>query len=414
MQSDNGFVTLTVQQKRRRYWQFSSLEMIYWFAMATAGYLTVYLQGIGYSPSQIGQISAANAAVRIFAAPIMGIMADKIGSVKKVFITCILIGSLLWALVPFASGIEILGISLTLIVIPASMFFRNPASALVDNWVVQSVNREGLNYGTIRLWGSISYAVMCMILSAVLPKLGVEWTFYMLFWLIVPMVLVSISIKDSGSTVTRKKSLSFRELRIGRLFKNYYYVTYLIYAIVLNIPMNTGHTFLPYLVEHVGGDTAMIGIITGYKAILEIPMLFIIGPLRKKKVPFYAMLLGAACFYTAEMLLYSTAVNFTQLVIISTCYGLGGGLSIGAAANYIYTLTPRELKATAQTVNGSVTAVAAIVGSLIGGLLLEKIGIVAYYRLVGLIMAGAAIFFAVTLYLGKKVWKIPVPEMEHN
>ena len=183
MQSDNGFVTLTVQQKRRRYWQFSSLEMIYWFAMATAGYLTVYLQGIGYSPSQIGQISAANAAVRIFAAPIMGIMADKIGSVKKVFITCILIGSLLWALVPFASGIEILGVSLTLIVIPASMFFRNPASALVDNWVVQSVNREGLNYGTIRLWGSISYAVMCMILSAVLPKLGVEWTFYMLFLL---------------------------------------------------------------------------------------------------------------------------------------------------------------------------------------------------------------------------------------
>lgn len=408
-----GLILLTPQERKKRYWQFSSLEIVYWFAMATAGYLTVYLKGIGFSPSQIGKMSAVNSAVGIIAAPLFGLIADKIGSVKKVFITCILVGSLLWALVPFTGTISFGPILLCLIVIPASQFFRNPASSLVDNWVVQSTNKEGLNYGTIRLWGSISYAGMALILAAILPRYGVKWTFYMLFLLIIPMVLVSISIKDKGKTTVRKSSLPFRELRVGRLFKNYYYVTFLIYAIVLNIPMQTGHVFLPYLISHVGGDTARLGLITGYKALLEIPMLFLLKPLRKRKFPLYGLLLGSALFYVLEMLLYPQAKNFTQLILISTCYGLGGGLSIGASANYIYTLTPKELKATAQTLNGSVTAVAGILGNLAGGLLLERVGIVNYYQFIGFVMCGAALFFAASLFAGRRVFKIPLPEIEY-
>ncbi len=404
---------LTPMEKRRRYWQFSALEIVYWFAMATAGYMTVYLKELGFSPSEIGRTSAINSAMGIFAAPLFGIVADKIGSVKKVFITCILTGSLMWALIPFTSKVSVGGLALCFIVIPVSFFFRNPASHLVDNWVVQSTNKEGLNYGNIRLWGSISYAAMAFILAAILPSLGVEWTFYMLFILIIPMTIVSAGIKDRRKITVRKKSLPLKELKIGRLFKNYYYMTYLIYAVVLNIPMQTGHVYLPYLISHVGGNTAQIGIITGYKAILEIPMLFAMRPLRKRNFPLYGMLLGSAVFYILEMFLYSGAVSFWQLVIISTFYGLGGGLSIGASANYIYTLTPRELKATAQTVNGSVTAVAGIVGNMLGGFLLESIGIVEYYKLVGLIMLGALGFFALSLFLGRKVFKIPLPQVEH-
>ena len=305
-----GLILLTPQERKKRYWQFSSLEIVYWFAMATAGYLTVYLKGIGFSPSQIGKMSAVNSAVGIIAAPLFGLIADKIGSVKKVFITCILVGSLLWALVPFTGTISFGPILLCLIVIPASQFFRNPASSLVDNWVVQSTNKEGLNYGTIRLWGSISYAGMALILAAILPRYGVKWTFYMLFLLIIPMVLVSISIKDKGKTTVRKSSLPFRELRVGRLFKNYYYVTFLIYAIVLNIPMQTGHVFLPYLISHVGGDTARLGLITGYKALLEIPMLFLLKPLRKRKFPLYGLLLGSAPFLCFRNAVISPSKEF--------------------------------------------------------------------------------------------------------
>ncbi len=404
---------LTPQEKRKRYWQFSLLEIVYWFAMATGGYLTVYLKGIGFTPSQIGKISAINAAVGIVAAPLFGIIADKIGSVKKVFITCILTGSLLWAFVPFTSTVMVGSLMLCLIVVPVSHFFRNPASSLVDNWVVQTTNREGLHYGNIRLWGSISYAAMAFLLAYILPVYGVEWTFYMLFLLIVPMVLVSMRIKDKGTAYVRRKALPFRKLRISRLFKNYYYMTFLVYAIVLHIPMQTGHVFLPYLISHVGGNAEKLGLITGYKALLEIPMLFLIRPLRKRKFPLYGLLVGAAFFYIVEMFLYAIAENFTQLILISTCYGLGGGLSIGASANYIYSLAPRELKATAQTLNGSITAIAGILGNLLGGFLLEEMGIVDYYLLIACVMCGAALFFVATLLLGRHVFKIPVPEIEY-
>lgn len=408
----------TVQEPKKsklsRHFQFSALEFIFWFAMATGGYLTVYLESMGFAPTEIGRVAAINSAVGIFAAPFWGMVADKIRSVKKVFLLCILTGSLLWAMVPFTSRISIGPIMLCLILIPISIFFRNPASALMDNWVVQTSNRENLNYGTIRLWGSLSYALMGITLSFILPALGVEWTFYMLFTLIMPLVLVSLNIKGDG-TLKRKKPIPLKEMHIERLFKNYYYVTYLMYAVALHMPAQISTTFLPYLIKAVDGNTAQIGMVLGYKALLEIPMLLLLKPLRRR-FPLYYLMLGAAVFYTLESFLYSGATAFYQIVLISTCHGLGGGLYIASAANYVYSLAPGNLKATAQTVNGSMTAIAGIVGNLLGGVLLETYGVVIFYRILGFIMMGAIGIYVGSLLIAKYFLHLPSPgqNIEHG
>ena len=396
-----------------RHFQFSALEFIFWFAMATVGYLTVFLESLGFSPTQIGRVAAINSAVGIIAAPFWGMVADKIRSVKKVFLLCIITGSLLWALVPFTSRISVGPIMLCLILVPISMFFRNPANSLMDNWVVQTANRENLNYGGMRLWGSLSYAIMAISLSFILPKLGVEWTFYMLFVLILPLFAIATAIK--GDSTLQKKPIPLKEMHLEKLFRNYYYITYLIFAIALHMPTQTSNTFLPYLIKNVNGNTAQIGMIMGYKALLEIPMLVLLKSLRKR-FPLYYLLLGAAFFYTLEAFLYSGATSFYQIVLISTFHGLGGGLYIGTAANYVYTLAPGNLKATAQTVNGSMTAIAGIIGNLFGGMLLDAYGVVAFYRLIGFLIIGAICIYVISILIAKYILHLPPPgqHVEHS
>ncbi|MFQ7747414.1 MAG: MFS transporter, partial [Eubacteriales bacterium] len=81
-------------------------------------------------------------------------------------------------------------------------------------------------------------------------------------------------------------------------------------------------------------------------------------------------IVAAGIFYVLEMTLYSFAGNFAHLFFIITFQGIGGGLFIGVGTNYVYSLAPDHLKATAQTLNGAMNSVAGIVGNLLGGVLI--------------------------------------------
>ena len=138
-------------------------------------------------------------------------------------------------------------------------------------------------------------------------------------------MLVAFSIKDDAK---KGKSLSLREMHVGELFKNYYYMAYLVFAIALNIPLNCSYTFMPYLIKSVGADPSLYGILTGYKALMEIPMLILMVHLRKRfRMPH--IIVAAGIFYVLEMTLYSFAGNFAHLFFIITFQGIGGGLFIG-------------------------------------------------------------------------------------
>jgi PPP family 3-phenylpropionic acid transporter len=389
----------------RRHWLFSGVELTFWFATACTGFLTMYLQSLGMSSSEVGVITAANSAAAVVAAPIWGAISDKIRSIRKVLMLCLVIGAITWASIPLASQVVVSGMMLSTAVIPMGCFFRNPAGSLKDSWVVQNANIHHLNYGAMRLWGSISYAVMSMSLSAVVPHIGVQWTFYLYGITIIPLLFLCVYIKDDG---TAKKRLSFKEMHFGRIFRNYYFVTFTIFAILMSVPVSTASSFLPYLIENVGGDTSQIGIILGYKALLEVPMLFLMVRLRMRfSLP---VLLGSVAFLqTLECFFYAVSPNMICLIASSTLYGLAGGINIGTATNYIYALAPNDLKATSQTVYGSIIALAGIVGNLVAGVIIDQLGVRSYYFIASGVVLFSLLFFALSFLVGKRILHKEIP-----
>lgn len=392
------------------YLRLSSVAFLYWFGTAACAYFTVLLQKNGYSAAQVGAINAVNSVITIVATPFWGMVADKFRSIRNVILATICVAIPLWILVPVSLKIFLGPLALLFIVVPLGCFFRNPHPSLVDSYIVQRCDRDNLNYGYVRLWGSISYTVASLGFSLILPRRGVEFAYYAYGILCLPFIILMWNLRDPDASAAggQRKALTFRQMGFGRLFKNYYFITFLVFALFIYLPNTTSNAFMPYLMESVGGESARYGLITGLKALLEVPSLFFMRTLRKR-FPLPVMLAGAAVFYSIEALFYANASSMTHIVLIQIFQGLGGGLLIGSSANYLYSLSPPELTSTAQTMNGAIGATAAILGNLVGGALIVLVGIRRFYLIVSATMLCALVFFAVSLFLGLRVLNRKLP-----
>ena len=131
--------------------------------------------------------------------------------------------------------------------------------------------------------------------------------------------------------------------------------------------------------KSVGADTEKYSILLAYRALFEIPFLLLMVKLRKR-FPLKYLIMAAASFMAVECLCFSLFANsFLTILLFCTFFGLGNGLFLGSALNYIYDLAPDNLKASAQAFFVAVQSTAGILGNLIGGVVFDAIGAKLFY-----------------------------------
>ncbi len=387
---------------RSQFSKYATINFMFYFTMALGGYITVFLQSIGLDAQQVGIITALNSGTGVISSPFWGMLSDKIRSLKKVIALTLVVGALLFALIPASSGMSVGGLSLVFVLIPITMFFKTPTMSLLENWMLRNSAAERINYGALRAFGAFSYAIASLVLGYLLPITGVNFAFYANAVLAFPVLLMLLYTKSSTDDAIDKKHLTFKEMKIGQVFKNYYLMAYIIFSMFQRIPFQCAMTFLPFLVADIGGDTAQMGIIMGVRAFVEIPMMLLLKPLRKK-IPLYYLIMAASSFFIIECILYSFANSFGMVVTISVLHGIGNGLMLTTGVSYVFSLAPDHLKATSQTLLSSMNSIAGILGGILGGVFISMIGIKQFYLIVGLMMLIALGLFILSFPFGEKV-----------
>lgn len=395
---------------KKQFYIYAAINFAFFITITFNGYVTVFLQSIGFNSQQVGRIAALNSGVGIFSAPFWGMLSDKLRSLKKVIIFTLAASGLLFATIPWFGGTNILGISVLFLLIPVTMFFRMPIMALIDNWMLRNCKKENLNYGALRAYGALSFAIMALALgSFIVPRTGPAFIFYIsLIFTIPPILLIFFAKSRDDDQGVGKKRLTFKEMKIGALFKNYYLVTYILFTAIQRIPFHGAMMFLPFLIYDVGGQPERLGIIMGIKALVEIPLMMLLKRLRQK-YPLYVLIIVATVFFVIECILLSFATHFTAIIVISVFHGIGNGLMIPSASSYVFQLAPENLKATAQTVLASMAAIAGIIGGLLGGLLIAVFSIQQFYFIIGIMLAVALGLFMLSLFIGQRILGIKRP-----
>ena len=388
---------------RKKNWplRLAMVEFTYWFALGTVNYLTVYLEGNGFSVTQVGLINTVNALAATLFSPVAGVISDKIRSSLKGMIVFTTAMCICYALVPLTMKIYILGMSLMIVFSAMYYAFSVPSESLLETTVVRGCENTGTDFATIRIGGTLGYVVVCALLSYFVTDDNVIITFYLLGLLILPAFYAMSRIKEVSDSSGVQERIALKDLPFGKLFRNPYFVCYAIFTILHFVPQMSVYYFQPYLIKDVGASMTYVGYLQAYRALFEVPALLFSYKI-SRKISLRDMVIISAILYAVQSFLYFGVNSFLQILAVTTLSGLGTGFYLAGGIRYVSEVAPEELQSTAQTVIFSIRSLSGVLGGYFGAMLIEMWGLREFYVSTGVVMLFSAVFLYVTTIIIKK------------
>ena len=396
-------------EKKQAIRYFALIQALYYASTGLWNYLNIYLREIGFSPRQLGNVSAVGILAAMIVLPLMGILADKIRSPKKLFTWFL---GLMLPLLLLYPAMDLAGVRwlLPYMVLTVAMLVctRVPA-AFLESWNGMEMERLGVSYGVIRRFGSLGFVIICLGSSAVVGSVLPTWSCCVIM-AVVGLPLLWLVRKPGAETaaaqVPKKEKFSGKEV-LSLVFGNYYFLIFLLLHLGFCAFQGTVNLCLSYLMDYAGAPNAYVGILSGYRAAVEIGAMFWLSS-TKRKPPHWVILSIACLLVAAEHLIYPWTTSFPALVAASTLTGIGGGLYFGISANFVLQTVDNRAANTAMSVQAVINGAAGIAGTALGGIIIDAYGVTALTTGVGVLTLVTTAIFAGGILLGRRVWKIPL------
>ena len=351
-------------------WNFF-FEALTYSSLAARNMLGQFFDIAGFSPIEIGYLMAMIPVFALVSNPLWFRIGSKITDKNAFTIVSISSGFLFWLV--YLSKNFIFG----LIAVAAFSFFFSAVVPLGESLMMVSVKKHGGAFGRIRLFGTVGFAITALLLSG-LVKWGFIWYFIVtsISLFLAPFV-INVTLTGKG---TENKKLNVSSVRNGNLF------TFVIMIIGMTFGITLGsfhNTFFPVLSRQLGYDKSFVGLIYAFMAFTEVPFLFFAERIIKKMGNFNVLITGI--FASAlRVLLITYVTEMMALFLIESLHGLTYILMYYALFNYIHFKLPEKYLVNAQSLFWLVSSgLTYILGSIVGGYLIEFFNTLAGFRIMG-------------------------------
>jgi MFS transporter, PPP family, 3-phenylpropionic acid transporter len=326
-------------------------------------FLAVYFKSRGLTYIQSGIAFSLTSLISIIAQPIMGYIADKYLNKKQVILLNMLICSILVYQYVFASGFYTI-----IIGIISLMFFQSSILSILDAYCYDISDKiSGINFGEIRLMGSIGFAVVSMLLGSLILRFDINVSFflYSALYLLSALILLSLGYKSTHNIIRPTASDIFEVL------KNYKFILFIFSVMVLNITLSASNSYIVTLIEATGGNVAVLGIVWFASAISEIPAFFF-GSRLLKRYGELNIYITALILYIIRMLLSAYSTNYVMVIVIQLMQSITFPLYLFATLQYINVIVPDKIRASGITLLSSLGfGLGGLIGNLGGGFILQ-------------------------------------------
>jgi MFS transporter, PPP family, 3-phenylpropionic acid transporter len=380
---------------------FAALQFMTWATFAFYfPFVVVILTERGMSNTQIGLILMINSLVGIVAQPVLGFIADRIRSIRKVIIGCMLAIAMIILCLPLARPTGAL-----FIFMPLYTLFSCSINPLLDNWTYVSIkNQPGKSYGAARLWGSIGW-VPAVILAGRLVKLFsvnvISLIFPIMCLLTVVAFLLQPELRQTLEPGHVHQGIGPMLRSLGGLLKNYSYVTYVLFGGFLFMAIMPMNSFLIKLMYEVGGNQEQYSWAVAVNAISEVPV-FIASRYLMRRIKPVSIICVSSVFFCIRLIILSTATTPAGIIASALLHGPCFALYLTGAVSYIESMAPTGLKATAQTMaNAIISGLSGIVGNAAGGYLIDNFGVRSLFRVGIYICCTVTVLFFISLPVGR-------------
>lgn len=373
-------------------------------------YCIIYFRELGFDSREIGMMSSVATFLGMGFLPLMGVISDEFLSPKKLFLlmSC--------ALIPSYLAIPVLGFTVGrsfltfLLVVSVITMTRQAANSMLDSWAGEAMDRLQVSFGNVRRFGSLGYVVTSLVASAVVGPLLPTWSCCILMPSMGILMLVlaigpgshSLSADTERKRGSRPKTAELLQL----VFRNYYFVTYLMLAVAFDAFLGIVNLDMTYLMDYAGTAQSNVGMVGAVRAATEIAVMVWLGS-RKKLPPYWVMLGASGLLVAAEHLLYPLVHGLGGMVAVTLCSGVAGGMYYGFGTNYVFQIVDHRAATTAISVLGLVQAAMGVLGNAVGGELIAASGVLALTNTVGILVLVLSAGFLSACVLGRVIWKKP-------
>ncbi|TGG92934.1 MFS transporter [Natronospirillum operosum] len=346
------------------------LSTCYFFYFAIMGalvpYLARYLRVEGFPPDRIGQVAAVLTLMMSIGPFLWASLSDRTGR------------RMLWARI----SAVILVVSFILLMLagtlPLQMLFIALVGLFLSSIVPQmeAVTLEYLGpgssqYGRIRLWGTMGFAVVVLLMGPLLDALGAQWLPAWMALLALASLLTMLLVQDVPVQADAPRALAAWSAFLERL--RHFPIWGLYLALFLwNVSLAAYNTFFDLYLQKVGYGSLAIG---GYLAIAplaEVLFFLILGGLLLRWGA-RAVLVAALLVTAGRWLLTAWAADLWWVLLIAqTGHALTYGALHGSSMYLLSKLFPGNQQARAQAFYLAFsTGLGLVAGNLMAGALWE-------------------------------------------
>ena len=393
-----------------------SIYVIFGFAQASNEFRVLFLENLGMTATECGRILALSGLLTAVSRPLAGALADKLRSRRVVYIGAVLLWIALLGAMLLMQHIRLAGFLLCAGIIPLLSVSEPVTYGMIEaGGVNATIQNPKLDFGLIRVFLSAGYSLINFLYTPIVERFGPTAPFFCTLIFAAVMLLLSGSLRRFETAPTEKKEQANRgKLQIGRLFQNYYLITFVLLNFVCALGSHT-QNYIYYLIDAIGLDGSLVGVAIGIRVVGEIIIMPLVPLLRRKiSLP---MLQALACvFRLLQMILFITCKNPVVILGGTVLNGFAAGVSLATSAVYLRMMAPEGLDTTTLSLSTVMMNLGAIVINLVSGVIVDTMGIFAVYRVsLAFLLLWFVLYFgtwAFGVYVLKK--RPPVPMFVRN
>ena len=348
------------------YWRLSGFYFFYFAALgALIPYWGLYLQSLGFSAVQIGELVAIIMATKIIAPNIWAWIADHSGRRIVIVRTACLLAAIAFSGVLLGHGYWWLALVMLLF-----SFFWNAALPQFEAITLNHLGEQTHRYSSIRLWGSIGFIVSVAVLGGVFEKTGMALLPWVLVALFAGIWLSSLLVPESATA--RQKS-EHEPLR--RILTRPAVVSLLLVCFLIQASHGPYYTFYSlYLADNDYSET-MIGGLWALGVIAEIGVFLRMYTWLPRFGARWLLLVATALTAVRWLLIALFVDQFWVIVCAQTLHAASFGVYHAVAIHLIHRLFTGRHQGKGQALYSSLSfGAGGAIGSFAAGFLWEGMG----------------------------------------
>ena len=278
------------------YWRLSGFYLVYFASLgALIPYWSVYLQSLGFSPLQIGQLMAVIMITKVIAPNLWGWLADRRGRRMGIVRLASFLSALAFSGVFFGDSYRWM-----VLVIGVFSFFWNASLPQFEATTMNYLGAAHHRYSLVRLWGSLGFVLSVVLLGAALDHYGDALIPAVVLSLFITLCLSSLTVAEAPPPQTRSQHHS-----LGQILRQPAVIALLGGSLLLQLSHGPYYVFFSiYMAEH-GYSHSSIGLLWAVGVVAEVLLFLAMGRLLHRY--------GTRRLWTAALLLTALRWLLTAL-----------------------------------------------------------------------------------------------------